>query len=387
MRQSEGAPVAARVSRLLLDALEQGASDIHLEPKGGGAVVRFRVDGVLYRQADLPVGMEDALVSRVKIMARLDIAERRLPQDGNARVRVGEREIDIRVSTIPVAEGERVVLRLLGRENTRLTLSELGMPPGMVVPFRELIHQPHGVLWVTGPTGAGKTTTLYAALRELDTARRNVLTIEDPVEYQLPDIGQVAVMSRIGLTFAAGLRSLLRQDPDVILVGETRDEETAEIVVKASMTGHLVMSTLHANDAVSAATRLRDMGVESYLVAEATRGALAQRLVRRLCGRCAREWVAEGVPAPLVELEGVVLREAVGCGHCREGYRGRVGVFELLRVGEAVREALRRGDSAVRVREVAATEGFRDLWGDAEEKLRSGVTSLTEVRAALGEGR
>jgi general secretion pathway protein E len=386
LRQSDAAPVATRVSRLLLDALEQGASDIHLEPRSGRMQVRFRLDGVLYRQVDIPSGLEDALVSRIKIMARLDIAERRLPQDGNARVRVGEREVDIRVSSLPVADGERLVLRLLGRENTRFSLSGLGMPARMLEPFRALIHQPHGVIWVTGPTGSGKTTTLYAALQELDTARRNVLTIEDPVEYQLPNIGQVGVQSRIGLTFAAGLRSLLRQDPDVILVGETRDEETAEIVVRASMTGHLVLSTLHANDAVSASLRLCDMGVESFLVAEATRGALAQRLVRRLCPKCARETNAANLPTPLASLEGIRLREPVGCAECREGYRGRVGLFELLRVGPEIRACLRRGDAAEKVLEAARAEGFRDIWADAFDKVRDGVTSLAEVRAALGEG-
>ena len=386
LRQAGGAPVAARVSRMLLEGLEQGASDIHIEPRGGRMQVRFRLDGVLYPHGDVPLEVADAVVSRIKIMARLDVAERRLPQDGNARVRVGEREIDIRVSVLPVADGERVVLRLLGRESMLLSLSDLGMPDRLLQPFREIIRRPHGVIWVTGPTGSGKTTTLYAALSELDTQRRNILTIEDPVEYQLPDIGQVNVQSRIGLTFSAGLRSLLRQDPDVILVGETRDEETAEIVVRASMTGHLVFSTLHANDAVSASLRIIDMGVEPFLVAEATRGALAQRLVRRLCPHCAveTEFVGAGEKDPLNGLTGKVIREPVGCDRCREGYLGRIGLYELLEVNDTLREAMRQGRSVEEVKRLAKTAGFADMWTDAEEKIAAGLTSVAEVRTVLG---
>lgn len=386
LRQAGGTPVAARVSRMLLDGLEQGASDIHIEPRGGRMQVRLRLDGVLYAHEDVPLDVADAVVSRIKIMARLDVAERRLPQDGNARVRVGDREIDIRVSVLPVADGERVVLRLLGRESMLLSLSDLGMPERLLGPFRDLIRLPHGVIWVTGPTGSGKTTTLYAALSELDTRRRNILTIEDPVEYQLPDIGQVNVQSRIGLTFSAGLRSLLRQDPDVILVGETRDEETAEIVVRASMTGHLVFSTLHANDAVSASLRIIDMGVEPFLVAEATRGALAQRLVRKLCPHCADETVyrAEGEGDPLRDLEGRSVREPVGCERCREGYLGRVGLYELLEVSPALREAMRRGQSVEQVKTLAAAAGFADMWRDAAGKIADGRTSVAEARTVLG---
>jgi general secretion pathway protein E len=386
LRQAGGAPVAARVSRMLLEGLEQGASDIHIEPRGGRMQVRFRLDGVLYPHGDVPLDVADAVVSRIKIMARLDVAERRLPQDGNARVRVGDREIDIRVSVLPVADGERVVMRLLGRESMLLSLSDLGMPDRLLTPFREIIRRPHGVIWVTGPTGSGKTTTLYAALSELDTRRRNILTIEDPVEYQLPDIGQVNVQSRIGLTFSAGLRSLLRQDPDVILVGETRDEETAEIVVRASMTGHLVFSTLHANDAVSASLRIIDMGVEPFLVAEATQGALAQRLVRKLCPHCSEErrFTAEGPKDPLFTLDGETVRGPVGCDRCREGYMGRVGVYELLEVNEALREAMRRGQSVEDVRRLAKGSGFSDMWQDAREKISVGLTSVEEARNVLG---
>ncbi|MGA0333251.1 MAG: GspE/PulE family protein [Kiritimatiellia bacterium] len=386
LRQSAEAPVAARVSRLLLDGLEQGASDIHLEPRGRGLEIRFRLDGVLSRQGEIPRGSEDAVISRIKIMARLDIAERRLPQDGNAKVRVGNREVDIRVSCLPVADGERLVLRLLGRENMDFSLEKLGMPVEVMTGFRRLLQSPYGVIWVTGPTGSGKTTTLYAALQELDTVRRNVLTIEDPVEYQLPGIGQMAVQPRIGLTFAAGLRSILRQDPDVILVGETRDEETADIVMRASMTGHLVLSTLHANDSVSASLRLTDMGIESFLVAEATRGAMAQRLVRVLCPHCSQPDPDPDLPDPLRDLDVPGIRKAVGCAKCREGYIGRRGIFELLRIDEDLRGLIRSHASVENLRTTAVNAGFSDLWTSAAALLASGGTSVDELRMVLGEG-
>ncbi|WFB34814.1 GspE/PulE family protein [Kiritimatiellota bacterium B12222] len=386
LRQSTDAPVATRVSRLLLDGLEMGASDIHLEPRGKRLEVRFRVDGVLSPQAEILAGIEDAVISRIKIMARLDIAERRLPQDGNAKVRVGNREVDIRVSCLPVADGERLVLRLLGRENATFTLEQLGMPEEAMDGFRRLLRSPYGVIWVTGPTGSGKTTTLYAALQELDTVRKNVLTIEDPVEYQLPGIGQMAVQPRIGLTFAAGLRSILRQDPDVILVGETRDEETADIVMRASMTGHLVLSTLHANDSISASLRLTDMGIEPFLVAEATRGAMAQRLVRVLCPHCAVQDLHPDLPSHLRGLDSSGMKKATGCALCREGYSGRNGVFELLRLNEDLRSLIRDHASVESLRSAAREHGFKDLWTSAGEMLHQGKTSVAELRMVLGEG-
>ncbi|MBU1910290.1 MAG: Flp pilus assembly complex ATPase component TadA, partial [Verrucomicrobia bacterium] len=288
LSSTEQAPVTQLINLILLEALKGRASDVHLEPYASSLRVRYRIDGLLYEQSSPPKHLEAALVSRLKVMARLDIAEKRLPQDGTARVRVGEQEVDIRVSTIPVAEGERVVLRLLNRESTLLPLAALGMPELLLARFRALVAQPNGVILVTGPTGSGKTTTLYAALQELDKIHSNILTIEDPIEYQLPHIGQIQVKPKIGLTFASGLRHILRQDPDVILVGEIRDLETAEIAVRASLTGHLVFSTLHTNDAVSAVIRMADMGVESYLLAAALRAAMAQRLVRQLCPACRR---------------------------------------------------------------------------------------------------
>ncbi len=387
LRQSESAPVAGGVNRLLLEGLRMGASDIHVEPTAdGGMSVRFRVDGVLLSQSRVPSGQEDAWVSRVKIMAGLDVAERRLPQDGNAKVRVGDREVDIRVSCLPVSDGERLVLRLLGRESTRFSLEKLGMPQRILGGFQRLISHPHGVIWVTGPTGSGKTTTLYAALQELDTRRWNILTIEDPVEYQLPGIGQVAVQPRIGLTFSAGLRALLRQDPDVILVGETRDEETADIVVRASMTGHLVLSTLHANDTVSASLRLTDMGVEPFLVAEATRGALAQRLVRRLCPHCKEVDPNPMLPSPLKNLTFTEVYRPVGCSQCREGYIGRQGLFELLELDPDLRELIRKQAAVSALTATASEKGFSSLWHAAGEALQQGWTSAEELLSVLGQG-
>ncbi|MBP7276099.1 MAG: type II/IV secretion system protein, partial [Kiritimatiellae bacterium] len=345
LRAAEGAPVTQWVNRMLLDAVRARASDIHIEPTDEGIRVRFRVDGMLHDQAAAPRPMEPALVSRLKVMARLDIAERRLPQDGMARVRIGSNEMDIRVSTVPIAMGERVVLRLLNHSASLLPLEDLGLETRLVERLRAWLRAPMGIILVTGPTGSGKTTTLYAALREIDTRRRNVITIEDPIEYQLPGISQIQVNPRIDLTFARCLRHVLRQDPDVILVGETRDLETAEIAIRASLTGHLVFTTLHTNDAASAALRLTDMGVEPYLLASSLRGVLAQRLVRRLCPRC-RE------PAVLserdVEAWGGAAREyagrphwrARGCSECREGYAGRIGLFEMIEATPDITEAI-----------------------------------------------
>jgi general secretion pathway protein E len=337
LRSADLAPVTMAVNQMILEALRQGASDVHIEPMERRLHVRFRLDGALYEQAPLPRALEAGIISRLKIMGRMDIAEKkRLPQDGMARVRVGEREIDIRVSTVPVGDGERLVLRLL-RHDTALVPSAISAWAGEVLQrFRKLLREPNGVVWVTGPTGSGKTTTLYAALGEFDTNGINILTIEDPVEYQLAGIGQISVKDKIGLTFSLGLRHILRQDPDVILVGETRDTETAEIVVRASLTGHLVFSTLHTNDALGAVVRLIDMGVEPYLVAEAVLGALAQRLVRALCAECRRDrpLAADEITAPLRRAgfkAGDTVVEPVGCPRCRDGYAGVLACLSWLR--------------------------------------------------------
>ncbi len=390
LQSAEDAPVTQLVNLILLEALKARASDIHVEPFESRLRVRYRVDGVLYEQASPPKRMERALVSRMKVMAHLDIAERRLPQDGSARVRVGEREVDIRVSTIPVAEGERVVLRLLNRESSVLPLAALGMPAGVRHTWESLLKESHGLLIVSGPTGSGKTTTLYGSIRQLDTRGRNVLTIEDPVEYQLPDIGQMQVKPKINLTFAAGLRHILRQDPDVILVGETRDRETAEIAVRASLTGHLVFTTLHTNDAAGAVIRMMDMGVESYLLAAAIRGVLAQRLVRRLCPSCRRATPVRDEDLALLGEPGRVLAgrpvyEAAGCPECLGGYRGRIGIFEMLVVDEAMQNAIRGGDETARRQwRAAGGAGRNSLLGDGLDKVLAGETTLAEVMYALG---
>ena len=389
---SADAPVAHYVNMILLEAVKRDASDIHIEPYANALTVRYRIDGLLYEQPSPPRHLENALTARLKVMARLDLAEKRLPQDGVARVRVGAREIDVRVSSVPVAEGERIVLRLLHRESTRYTLNELGMSPAMLELFRGILREPHGIVLVTGPTGSGKTTTLYAALRELDTAHLNVLTIEDPIEYQLPNIGQMQVHPKIGLTFARGLRHILRQDPDVVLVGETRDLETAEIVVRASLTGHLVFTTLHTNDAVGAVTRMVDMGIPPYLLASAARAVLAQRLVRCLCPHCRRAAALSAADAALLgqpKLAGRAVWEAApaGCAECLGGYKGRTGIHELLTVSPAISEAIRTAVPPAELLRLAVAAGFRDMLDDGVDKIMAGATSVAEVLRSAGARR
>lgn len=384
------APVTRLINLILLEAMKARASDIHFEPFEARLRVRYRIDGTLYEQSSPPKHMELALVSRLKVMAHMDIAEKRLPQDGMARVRVGEREIDIRVSTVPVAEGERVVLRLLDRASALLPMSALGMSERVMENFAGLLTQTYGLILVTGPTGSGKTTTLYAAICQLDRDSLNIMTIEDPIEYQIPGIGQIQVKPKIGLTFASGLRHVLRQDPDVILVGETRDAETAETAARSSLTGHLVFSTLHTNDAASAMVRMTDIGVEPYLLAASLRGVLAQRLVRRLCPACR-------VPARPTSQESKALGEyaaalgdrsvwkAGGCPECLGGYKGRTGIYELIVVNPGIQEYIRLGRSSVgEMRRLARESGMGDLMGDAVSKALDGSTSLAEILHVLG---
>ena len=389
LRVADEAPVTQLINLVLLDAYKQNASDIHIEPFENRLRVRYRIDGVLYEQSSPPANMVQPLVSRLKVMAHMDIAERRLPQDGMARVRVGEREIDIRVSTIPVAEGERVVLRLLDKSNTLISLSELGMGKTCNDEFRELLNLANGIIIVSGPTGSGKTTTLYAALGEIDSSRKNILTIEDPIEYQLDDIGQIQVKPKIGLTFSNGLRHILRQDPDVVLVGETRDAETAEIAIRAALTGHLVFTTLHTNDAPSAIVRLTDMGIAPYLIASSLRGVLAQRLVRKLCIKCRqphkvseKDFAGYGVVAKA--LDGQSVWGANGCDACTDGYRGRLGVFELLTVTHSLRDMIREGKSDLSaLRGAAAQEQSQTLVDDGIAKVLAGVTTMEEILATV----
>jgi len=388
LRATDSAPVTQLMNTIILEAVRKKASDIHLEPYENHLRIRYRIDGYLYEQPSPPKQLERALISRMKVMSKLDIAEKRLPQDGMAKVRAGEREIDIRVSTVPVAEGERVVLRLLNQSSTLLPLSELGMPEWIIRRFREVMSVPNGIILVTGPTGSGKTTTLYAALRELDTAHQNVMTIEDPIEYQIPDIGQIQVKPKIGLTFASGLRHILRQDPDVVLVGEIRDQETAEIAVRAALTGHLVFSTLHTNDAVSALTRLSDMGIQPYLLGSSVRSVLAQRLVRRLCSSCRKEHIIsepDTVGIPKRYRSSMVGRQsfvAVGCDQCIQGYRGRIGLYELFTIGTLEQEEIRRHLQTPVLKELADGQDS-SMWRDAVDKVLSGLTSMEEIRRVI----
>ncbi len=382
LEAADDAPIIRLINALLTQAIRENASDIHLEAFENRSIVRFRVDGVLRDIVEPQRAIHGSLVSRLKVMSRLDIAEKRLPQDGRISLRVADRAVDVRVSTLPTQHGERVVLRLLDKESSRLNIETLGMGAHIRGHFDRLIHQPHGIVLVTGPTGSGKTTTLYSGLLRLDRKRLNILTVEDPIEYDLDGVGQTQVNLRAGLTFARGLRSILRQDPDVVLVGEIRDLETAQIAVQASLTGHLVLSTLHTNTAIGAVTRLVDMGVESFLIASSLAGVLAQRLVRRLCPECAEAHQPDDSERRLLKLDpesDAKLLRPVGCALCDEtGYRGRTGIYELIVIDETLRTMIHDGQSEgemlkhVRGRSQSlARNGF--------EKVLSGETSLEEV--------
>jgi general secretion pathway protein E len=379
------APVIRWVNQLIGRALERRASDIHVEPFEKEFRIRYRIDGVLYEVSPPPRELRAAVTSRIKLMAKLNIAEQRLPQDGRIPIRVLGRELDLRVSTLPTLYGESVVMRLLDRSaSERFALATLGFPDSLLKQMEYYLGLPHGLFLVTGPTGSGKSTTLYGSLRKLNTPDRKIITIEDPVEYQLPGVNQIHVNPQIGLTFAAGLRHILRQDPDVIMVGEIRDMETAEIAMRSALTGHLVFSTLHTNDAPSAVTRLTDMGVEHYLVCSSVVAVLAQRLVRVLCARCkeARSMEGEdlrkqGWPA---EENAVTVWRAVGCPHCgRTGYQGRVGIFEFMEMDDDLRHEVMSRADANALREVARRRGLRSLKEDGWLKVKAGVTAPEEV--------
>jgi general secretion pathway protein E len=382
--QDAQAPVIRMINALLLQALREQASDVHFEPYETRSVVRFRLDGVLRDIIEPPRALHAALVSRLKVMASLDIAEKRLPQDGRITLRLGGKSVDVRVSTLPTGNGERVVLRLLDKEAARLDLQKLGMDDDLLASIDGIIREPHGIFLVTGPTGSGKTTTLYAALSRLDRAKINVMTVEDPVEYALDGVAQTQVNPRIELTFARALRALLRQDPDVIMIGEIRDLETAQIAVQASLTGHLVLATLHTNDAPSAVTRLTDMGVEPYLLASSLLGVLAQRLVRVLCPECRTSAPPTANEKALLTKMGYEkidrLYAPVGCDACNHnGYRGRTGVYELLSVNENERRLIHQGATEDDLRHEAAKHGMHSLRQDGARWLREGVTSLAEL--------
>jgi len=377
------APVIRFVHSVLFRAIRERSSDIHFEPYEKDLIVRNRVDGILYPMVAAPRKWHAPAVSRIKVMAGLDIAERRLPQDGRIKIRLGGKEIDIRVSTVPTAFGERAVLRILDRSSVAVGLTDLGLTDHEMSAIERFLSRTSGILLVTGPTGSGKTTTLYAALRRLDSGTKNIITIEDPVEYQIRGIGQIQVNPKIQLTFANGLRSILRQDPDIIMVGEIRDAETAEIAIQASLTGHLVLSTLHTNDSASAVTRLVDMGIEPFLVASSLAAVVAQRLVRRLCPDCKAPYTPTSA-----EARGIGLREPpaspfhrpVGCPKCLQtGYSGRTGLFEILPADETVRSAILTRSDADGIRALAVSRGMRTLLAAGAEKVVSGLTSAEEV--------
>jgi len=366
LESADDAPVIRMINALLTQALREEASDIHIEPYEQVSVVRFRIDGTLRDIVRPKKAIHASLISRIKIMAQLDIAEKRLPQDGRITLRIGGKPVDVRVSTLPTGHGERAVLRLLDKEGGRMDLQHLGMSQDVLAQFDHLISQPHGIVLVTGPTGSGKTTTLYAALTRLNASTTNILTVEDPIEYELAGIGQTQVNSRIEMTFAKALRAILRQDPDVIMIGEIRDLETAQIAVQASLTGHLVLATLHTNDSASAVTRLLDMGIEPFLLSSSLLGVVAQRLVRKLCPLCkqhdGKQW------------------QAVGCDKCgHTGYHGRVGVYELLLTDENIRAQIHDQASEHEVRAAAQRNGMRTMREDGERWLQQGVTTEAEL--------
>lgn len=382
---SDEAPIIRFVNGLVTQAYRQRASDIHIEPFETEMVVRYRVDGILYEVQRPPVRAMPNIVSRLKIMANLDIAEKRLPQDGRFSVRIAGRQADVRVSTLPTAFGERVVLRLLDKSSEMLTLEDIGIDPEMLPQIDKMIHKNHGIFMVTGPTGAGKTTTLYSALSKINSRKQNIITVEDPIEYQLPGVGQTQVNPKIDLTFAQGLRSILRQDPDVIMVGEIRDAETAKIAVQAALTGHLVFSTLHTNDSAGALARLVEMGVEPFLASSALVGVLAQRLVRTICPHCRISYkpdeklvdeLCEGAELPA----DAIFYRGRGCDHCMNvGYLGRTGLYELLEVTDPIRRLVNENADATTIRQQALKMGMRPLRQAGLQKVLTGQTTVEEV--------
>ncbi len=358
LEAADDAPIIRMLNALLTQAARDGASDIHIEPYERHSSVRFRVDGTLREVVQPNRALHAALISRLKIMAELDIAEKRLPQDGRISLRLGQRAIDVRVSTLPSAHGERAVLRLLDKTESKLTLQAVGMEGDTLRRFEALVHQPHGIILVTGPTGSGKTTTLYAALQGLDATRNNIMTVEDPIEYELAGVGQTQVNPKIDLDFAKALRAILRQDPDIIMIGEIRDFETAQIAIQASLTGHLVLATLHTNDAASAITRLTDMGVEPFLLSSSLLGVLAQRLLRKTCTHCVGK----------------------GCDQCgQSGYQGRTGIFELLTTNDDIRALIHNQASEAQLRDAALRNGMTLMRDDGERLVRAGISTREEL--------
>lgn len=378
-------PIVKLLNLMLIEAIQQGASDIHFEPLEETLRVRYRIDGVLHARHAPAQEYQAQLLTRIKVMAKMDIAERRLPQDGRIKLKMGRREIDFRVSTVPVVGGERIVLRILDKGNVILGLDKIGMPKEVFEEFRDTINLPEGIILVTGPTGSGKTTTLYSAICELYNEETNIMTVEDPVEYNLKGIAQIGVQPKIKLTFAAGLRHILRQDPDIVMIGEIRDVETAEIAIQASLTGHLVLSTLHTNDAPSSITRLVDMGIEPYLLSSTIVGILAQRLVRRICPNCRKGYEPtdkelESLGLKRENLKKGVLYKGEGCNSCyNSGYKGRLGIYELMPINNAIKKQIVVSPDAVELRQLALKNGMRTLIDHGRQLVVDGETTISEV--------
>jgi len=376
-------PVIRFVNYLIFDAIKQGASDIHIEPKEKALKIRYRIDGVLFEAMNPPYQMQPAIVSRLKIMSNLDISERRLPQDGRIRAMVHDRKVDLRLSTLPTAAGEKVVMRILDNRSISVSLDDLGFSENALTIWKHQIDQPHGIILVTGPTGSGKTTTLYASLRQMDAGKLNISTVEDPIEYHLGSVNQTQVFAKIGMTFSAALRALLRQDPDVVMLGEIRDKETAEIAVQASLTGHLVLSTLHTNDAPSSITRLINIGVEPYLIAAALNAVLAQRLVRKICQHCKEPFVPSDEMKEFLALQGFAKDQSFkgkGCDRCRKtGYTGRLGIYEMLVMDDSLRDLVTRNPDVTQFRKLCRERGLVSLREDGFQKVINGLTTVDEV--------
>lgn len=375
------------VNNLLELAVQEKASDVHIEPLEQFTRVRLRIDGILRNFGEVPRSNHNSIVSRIKILSSLDIAEKRLPQDGRVEVQIDERRIDLRVSTLPVIDGEKIVIRLLDKTQHLLDLDNLDLNEDNLKSYRKIINANHGMVLITGPTGSGKSTTLYATLQQLNTVDKNIITIEDPIEYKIAGVNQLAVSQKIGLTFAKGLRSIVRQDPNIIMVGEIRDEETARIAVQAALTGHLVFSTLHTNSAVGAITRLLDIGIEPYLLAAALRGVVAQRLVRRICLHCRRQYSASAIELNILGRkpeENINLYEGTGCEFCNgTGYTGRLAVQEVLDITPALQNLIAKGSVEESILEVAKADGFRSLAWDCQEKILAGHTTVAEMLRAV----
>lgn len=378
------APVIKLVNLIIMEAIKKKASDIHIEPFENEMVVRYRMDGVLYDTSPPPKWLYPAIVSRIKLMAEMNIAERRLPQDGRIQLKVSGKEYDLRVSTLPTLYGESVVLRILEKESILLGLEELGFEEVVLGQFKKLITKPNGIILVTGPTGSGKTTTLYSALNKINSPEKKIITIEDPVEYQLKRINQLQVKPKINFGFAQGLRSMLRQDPDIMMVGEIRDLETAEVSVQAALTGHLVFSTLHTNDAASAVTRLHDMGIEDFLISSAVIGILAQRLIRLICPECREEYLPN--PELVKEFHTKTLLKGRGCENCNNsGFKGRIGIFELLVVNDKMQELILQKVNALKIKEQAIASGMKTMHEDGFQKVQRGLTTIEEVLRVVQE--